>query len=454
MGLRICINSQTPLVRFKLQQSELLDKYGELPDPVPLEALEEGEDYEFTPGGVPKILYPMIKRMTEEKFISQADWVSLNPTGPERMVTGNIMLHHVSMDPSDLKAYTRMKERLWQEVHNLNRVQVGPTEYLAYAKYNWFCATKMLELSPIDVFYIHDFQQLLTGSMIGLAGPTVLRWHIPLVLDWVDPYIRHFLVRCLETFDAIVVSCRRDLEGLIRAGYHGHAYQVYPPVDDRKWKQPPSSKVEEFCFRFGIRDDDLVVLNVGRMDPMKGQDVLVRAAPHVVRRFPKVKFVFVGDGSFTSSARGGLSHPKATLWRQKLQELARELNIQDNIKFTGYLQDEDLMAAYSRADVCVLSSRIEGFGLVVSEAWLYKKPVVVSSGAGAAELIIDGVNGYIFRSGNSSDLAEKLEKILANSELAIKLGQRGCETVRGQRMEEVCTKIKEILTQAVEGFKH
>lgn len=62
----ICINSQTPLIRFKLQYTELVEKYGDLPDPVPLDMLIEGEDYEMSPGGVTKIVYPLLNRMFEK----------------------------------------------------------------------------------------------------------------------------------------------------------------------------------------------------------------------------------------------------------------------------------------------------------------------------------------------------------------------------------------------------
>jgi len=130
------------------------------------------------PGGVPKVLYPLMNRMIEQNLVENAHWVSLNPIGPELAAAGKILLHNVSLDPHDLPAYTRMKERLWEEMYDLERHYVGPQEFVAYAKYNWLCAAKMLKLLPIDVFYIHDFQQLQVGNMIGLAVPTVLRWHI------------------------------------------------------------------------------------------------------------------------------------------------------------------------------------------------------------------------------------------------------------------------------------
>lgn len=452
-GLNLCLNSQTPLIRFKLQYAELLEKYGELPDPTPLDMLIEGEDYEMSPGGVPKIVYPLMNRMIKENLVENAHWVSLNPIGPERVAAGKILVHNISLDPHELPAYSRMKERIWEEVHDLERHKIGSREFTVYAKYNWLCATKMFELLPIDVFYIHDFQQLQIGNMIGLAAPTVFRWHIPLDLTKVDPYMRNFIVRCMEAFDAVVVSCKRDLEGLIRAGYHGKAYQIYPYVDDERWKEPTSSEMDKFCSTFGIGADDKVVLVVGRMDKIKGQDTVVNAMLQLTRETPNLKLMLVGDGSFSGSAVGGLSHPKANVWRRQLQKLVSDLKLEKNVVFTGYLPDELLRAAYKRAEVIVLPSIKEGFGLVVGEAWNYKKPVVVSKGAGASEMVIEGTNGYTFESGDVKDLASKLNLVLKNPEAAAGMGERGKEMVKVLSLEEGVKKVSAIFTEAIEGFK-
>ncbi len=451
--LVLCVNSQTPLIRFKLQYSELLEKYGDLPDPVPLEMLEEGEDYELTPGGVPKLLFPLLKKMLRQNIAKRVHWVSLNPIGPERMTIGKISIHNISLGPQELSAYAHMKERIWEEIHDLEKRQVGPKEFEAYAKYNWACATKMFELAPIDLFYIHDFQQLQIGSMIGLAAPTVFRWHIPLQFDTIDPYIRNFMIRCLESFDAVIVSCRRDLEGLIRAGYHGRAYQIYPYIDEEKWTEPKSSDVEEFCSRFGIKEGDRIILVVGRMDRVKSQDTAIKSLAPLVHKFKNLKLMLIGDGSFSGSTRGGLSLPKGVMWRYQLENLVRELKLEDHVIFTGYLHDRLLKAAYKRAEVVVLPSVKEGFGLVVGEAWIYKKPVVVSRGAGASEIVIERTNGYTFEPMNVGELTEKLTWLLENPEASMRMGERGRETVRILSLREGIKKILEVFQDAIQKFK-
>ena len=448
-GPKICVVTQTPLLRFKLNYGELLDKYGTIPDPVPFKCLEEGTDYEFAPGGVPKMVYPLQKLMIEQGLVSDAQWLSLNTIGPERVVVDKILIHNLTLEHRYIAPYARFKERIWAEIHNIERKPIGTAEFASYARYNWLCAEKMFKLLPMDIFYIHDFQQLLTGNMIGLAAPTVFRWHIPFNLDHTQNYLRRFIVRCIESFDGVVVSCKRDLEGLIRAGYHGRAYQVYPYINQHEWTKPSASEIDLFCDRFGIADDDTLILVVARMDQIKGQDLAIKALTQV----PDAKLMLIGNGSFSSSEKGGLAHPKGALWSKYLKKLAHDCGVADRVIFTGFMPDDLLKAAYTRCDLVTFPSRTEGFGLVVIEAWMYRKPVVVSDGAGVSELIMDGINGYTFESGNTDQLAEKLNAVLANHG-EDEIGERGYETARQCYIEEAINSIWDIFSDVITGFKH
>jgi len=169
--------------------------------------------------------------------------------------------------------------------------------------------------------------------------------------------------------------------------------------------------------------------------PMKGQDVIIKALPAILRRFPKTKLLLIGNGSFTSSRRGGLGHSKGAIWQRKLEDLVQELGLEENVIFTGYLLDRELRAAYKRSDVVVLPSIQEGFGLVVIEAWLYKKPVIVSSGAGISELIVQGENGFIFEPKNSEELAEKVIDVLSHPEKGAAIGEAGFDTAMKEYAE-------------------
>ena len=427
--MKICVNSQTPIVRFKLSYNDLLEKYGELPDPLDIQSLEEGIDYEFTPGGVTNMLYPSVKTMMEEGFLEKVVWVSLGVNYPPRLSMGNLTISHVEVDERVLRNYTGFKEGLWSEIHGSGRSKFTQEEFNAYATYNWQNSTKMFEyMRDVDLFYIQDFQLLMTGTAIGPAAPAILRWHIPFVPEKMGTFARRIIVKGMESFDAVVVSTRRDLEGLIKSDYRGRAYQLYPYVDPREWTDPPSSsEFDKFKEKVGLKADEKLVVIVARMDRIKSQDIGIRAFAKAAKK-EKLRLVLIGNGSFSSSSRGGLGFRKGGAWRAELEGLVKELKLEDKVTFLGHSSKDELKAAYSLASAVLLTSTLEGFGMTVLEGWVNKKPVVVSSGTGVSELVINGSNGYVFPAGDFDTASEML--LSAVGEGSEKLGENGYESAK------------------------
>ncbi|RLF13068.1 MAG: glycosyltransferase family 1 protein, partial [Thermoprotei archaeon] len=140
-------------------------------------------------------------------------------------------------------------------------------------------------------------------------------------------------------------------------------------------------------------------------------------------------------------------------WRRYLMVLVRELKLEDSVRFLGYVSDEDLKALYVRANVVLLPSKMEGFGLTTIEGWNYRKPVVVSRGAGSSELVIEDVNGYTHRPEDHEELSEKLEKVLSNTEKAEKMGSLGYETSKQCWVSSAVEKLKEVFEEILETYR-
>jgi len=431
--ISLCVGSQTPPIRFKIDPDMLFEKYGDLSKPVPIKALAEGEDFDYTPGGVTGMVAPLLQRMYREEKIRTPHWVAINPMGPEMATFGGIVLHRIEMEPHEMAGYGYFKEAMWKNVHGLEQTWVPCRQFADYALFNWLYAKKMMDLHSeieFDLFYVHDFQLLLVGSMTGPAARKIFRWHIPLDLTKMTAGWRAFLLRYLRDYDAVIVSCKKYKRSLSKAGFKGRVYHICPHIDERMYGRASDVKVKQFCERFGINDDDKIILTVARLDPIKGQDVAVRALARVAKRFPQVKLVLVGDGSFSSARKGGLGLPKGMRWLNRLERLASKLGVRQKTIFTGYLSGEEMRAAYTRANLLVQPSVLEGFGLTVLEGWIYKKPVVVSSGAGVSELITDGENGYLFSPNNHEELTNKIIGALSKPETADEMGKVGFETAK------------------------
>jgi len=435
--MRVAINTQTPPVRFTLTYRDLLEKYGDLELPVDLSLLSES-DFQVAVGGVARMMLGLIRKMN----LGRTRWVALGPGYPPQASLQNIELHLVDLPPNILSPYTKFKEGLYNEAHGTSRYNIVGQEYIAYATYNWYSASKLLEFYlDTDVYFVNDFQQLLVGGIIGPSAPALLWYHIPFVPEKMGDRTREFLVRSFEGFDLVILSTRRDLEGLVRAGGKVRAKQIYPFIDPQAYEKPSTAEQQSTLNKFGIGEDEKVVLLVGRMDPIKSQDIAIKAIKKL-----DAKLVLAGNGSFTSKTLG---HDKASVWVKKLRDLTQETGVKDKVIFTGYVTEKELASLYMRSDVVILTSRTEGFGLTVCEAWNYQKPVVVSKGAGVSELVIEGVNGYTFPSDSYDELAEAIRRTFKEGD---KLGSMGRETLRQCSLEYAVDKIKEAMEEAMKGY--
>ncbi|MDG7051354.1 MAG: glycosyltransferase family 4 protein [Nitrososphaerota archaeon] len=436
--ISITVNTQTPPVKFNLTFQQLIEKYGELTIPLDIELLNP-EDIQTTVGGVSR----MIMQLSGHLGLSPS-WVSLGPGYPSQAVYKNIRISFIDLDPTDLARFTRFKEGIYSESHSLRQYRFNPKDYLGYTIYNWNSARALMEeFDRTDVFFVNDFQQLLIGGIIGPSAPAVLWYHIPLVPEKMSDEVRGFVRRSMDGFDIVMLSTKRDLEGLIRLGSRVKAKQTYPFIDPDYYKKSNRTTASRVLERLNLKNDEKKVLLVGRMDPIKNQDIAISAIKGI-----DAKLVLVGDGSFTSTSLG---HDKASTWIKALKELARQERVEDRVVFAGYMPDDELMALYQECDAVVLPSKVEGFGLSVCEGWRYQKPVVVSRGAGIAELILDGLNGFAFESGDVMQLHECISKALVAKK---EVGEMGYATMNQWcSLKSNSESIREVMEDAYYSYK-
>lgn len=432
-GLKICVNTQTPPLIFHSVIDGSPKDIGTVSRPVELDPRSGDKDFHLSPGGVTRMVLPLLEGMIAKRILDQAHWVSLNPSGPQHAVLRGINLHHVSLPEEKMEGYGRAKEAFWSALHGDASTSGTPSQVLwqdafsDFTFYNRITAQEITQLDltfDFDLFYIHDFQQLAVGHMLQTLKPKIFRWHIPFDDATIPKAWREYFSNYLNGYDAVIVSSEKYLEPLKRLGYTGDAHYVYPYIDPKPYKRPSRKKLDEFCRRFRLTPEDDVILVVARLDPMKGQDKAIIALGNVVEEVPNVKLLLVGNGSFSSSKEGiGLS--KAVKWLEELKSLAKKLGIEDNVVYTGHVSQQELNAAYQRSDLTILPSIREGFGLVVIESWLFHKPTIVTRNAGIAELIDDGRNGLLIDPEDSEGIAEKIRMLLRSSTRAKNLADNG-----------------------------
>lgn len=209
--------------------------------------------------------------------------------------------------------------------------------------------------------------------------------------------VTHWLRNAYATDHYIVDGvCVRDL--LVKEDHipTSKISVVHLGVDPQSMKRDTLARMK-IREELRITDDMVVIGNVGRLVPMKGQEYLLRAFALIVRQFPKARVILVGDGEL----------------RDQLLKLAQELMVQEYVTFAGFR--DDLSALYSAFDVYVHTS-VEGggetFPFAVLQALAQGLPVVVTRVGDVSEMVEEGVNGFVVPEKSPNEIVEKLILLL------------------------------------------
>lgn len=438
-NLRLAVNTQTPLVRFRDGSLTL------------------------TTGGVVRMLLPLLSTWRKDGTLADVEWVAMGGDGiPERVRQEGLDLRFVTLPEADRRGYALVKERSWALL-NSNPSTLEPhgeggvpeDAWAAFETYQAASAEALRQagdrMGGLDLLYIHDFQQIgVAQSWKGPPVPKVFHLHTPFPSVLPGGWGDHLVAR-LRRYDAVIVSTKRYAENLRAAGLDRPIHVVHPFIDPASFQTPAPSDVDAFRAQFGIAQRDRVILNIARMDPMKGQDRLLRALPAVLAEEPDARLVLVGNGSFSSARRGGLGLDKGKEWRASLESLAKELGIAERVTFTGHLGEEMIPAAYASCEVFALPSTREGFGLAAIEAWRHEKPVVVSDRAGVSELVEDGVNGVSLDCGDPRALSQALLGMLRDPDAARGMGEVGFHTSTSATLSVGRRALKDVFAQVLEA---
>ena len=184
---------------------------------------------------------------------------------------------------------------------------------------------------------------------------------------------------------------------------------VVPLGTDLDRFDPAASTMEESRSFFGLSPDKKIIGVLGRIDPGKGQEVVVRALPSLIKRHPNILFLIAGEE--TAGEPGHKAH---------LAELCRTLGLETYVKFMPFT--EEVPRFMAALDIFILPSFGETFGLVVIEAMAMEKPVIATDAGGVPEIVTDGRTGILIEPRSVAAVGAALEKLLDDEPLCRSLG--------------------------------
>lgn len=175
----------------------------------------------------------------------------------------------------------------------------------------------------------------------------------------------------------------------------------------------------------------LSVCRLGLKDRYKGVDKVILAMPEILRSVPDARYWVVGEGPL----------------REDLQQLAVRCGVSSRVKFFGYVDDLTLERLYSQAQVFILPSTGEGFGIVFLEAWKHGLPVICGCTDAGAEVVSHGVNGLTVDPADVSAVASAVVWLLSDAHLRERLGRNGRDKASALSHAAFRRRLDEILSE-------
>ena len=273
---------------------------------------------------------------------------------------------------------------------------------------------------PYDAIHAHYWLSGVSGTYLKK------RWDTPLVVSF------HTLARVKDVASPgdpqEPVFRKRGEARVIRAAdriiaptdtERGQLVDLYDADESRIFVAPPGVDLDRFVpgdrkaakLRFGFSDEPLVVF-VGRLQAFKGTEIAVDAMAHLKAMVPDAQLAIVGG----DSPRGSFGE------RMRLRMAARRLGVSDRLRFMQPVDHSELPELYRAADVVIVPSASESFGLVALEASACGTPVVATAVGGLRMIVRDGESGYLVPRRDPASFAAALSRVLADPGAQHRLG--------------------------------
>lgn len=297
--------------------------------------------------------------------------------------------------------------------------------------------TEFMKRENVAIAHTHMFMSNTWGRMAALLAkvPVIVATE-HLVRDYMKP-AKHFVPDLVLSWgtDRIIAVSERVRQTYIDGSWirPGKIETLYNGIDLGKFSPRPA----DASLRSQLCPDGAgpVVGVVARFVEQKGHLYLFEAARQVVKEFPGVRFLLLGDGPL----------------KEMLAEKARQYGIQENMVFAGIRHE--MPDIYPLMDISVLSSLAEGFSITVLESMASGVPVVVTDVGGNREIVVDGLTGYIVPPGEPGPLAESILSLLRDPAKRRAMGEAARERVvsRGFTLERFIENIEMLYAKCLKA---
>lgn len=366
---------------------------------------------------------------------------------PTREIWRGIEIHrpqHIDISDSLPDVVAEDIRRWGRGIHMFSKIMV----------YNYLSASKLInelirkESIKYDIVVAHDWLSAIGGMTVKREVGLPFAFHVHSTekgrtLGNGSETVTNMELHAANAADLIVTVSYAMKEELTQLGFPKEKIQVsYNGVDPQKYNPEAvtGEQIQKVRALYGIRDDDPLILFIGRLVGVKGVDRLIMAMPNILEKIPKAKLVIVGLGDL----------------QEYLVNLVKTMRLDNCVKFRfEFVPEEERILHYAACDVAVFPSLYEPFGIVVLEAMSMAKPVVVGAAgvSGMREIVIsygEEQCGYHVNPTSPPDIAWGIVSTLENPDRKKWFGQNGRRRVLSEfTWEKIAEKTLELYEQII-----
>ncbi|MFN7088702.1 MAG: glycosyltransferase, partial [Candidatus Paceibacteria bacterium] len=256
---------------------------------------------------------------------------------------------------------------------------------------------------------------------------------------FVRAFIEHRVHKLYNQCEIIITPTEFVKHGLAKWGVKTPIVAISNGIELSRFH--PGDPGKEFFERFGISQEDKIVLYLGRLDKDKNIFTLIKAIPLILEKAEakipneSIKFVFVGEGTE----------------RKKLQAKINRYPWCNLVKFLGFIpyEDEAVPKIYQASDLYWTASTIETQSLTTLEAMATGLPAVAANAGALPEIVHENQNGFLIEPYNAEGFAEAVVQILSNPELSLKFSKRSIEIASEHDIKKSFSRICQIYEEII-----
>ncbi|MBE3089356.1 MAG: glycosyltransferase [Actinobacteria bacterium] len=235
----------------------------------------------------------------------------------------------------------------------------------------------------------------------------------------------HYFLNIFNNIDVVTTPTMAAKKIIQDVGLKKSINVISCGLDIEKFKKNKPNN--EIFYKYKINTNKIIFLSASRLDREKRVDVLLEALSMLK---DKIDFQFIITG------RG--------IDKENLEKITLKKNLTDRVIFTDFVPDTELKALYSITDIFLTASEVELQGLSIMEAMASGLPIIAASSMSIPELVKDGINGYLFESGNAINASEKILRLASNKKLREYMSLNSLRLIKEHDLDATLVKFEEI----------